>query len=485
MRAARGYNKGDVSVDTKATPTDSTAARLPERPEEPAKAGTSHDLLARILGTLTRRPSKASGTLKAQRAISLCHALLSERGEVSGLQIAGEVLTLVGTFDRDARAAFFDLLVEEFSPNPEAVKRCAEAYRADSSQMNLLRLQQAVEPSRRELFRRLNVAREGIGALVTMRRQLLGELDAHPYWRAIDADFTHLFKSWFNRGFLELRQIDWRTSAAVLEKLIQYEAVHQIQGWHDLRRRLQADRRCYGFFHHALPEEPIIYIEVALTRGVSSEVQTLLDPDSAVSDCKSADSAVFYSITNCQEGLRGVSFGHLLIKQVVENLQRELPQLKTFATLSPIPSFRRWLLDQTGSRQSPRLARLLTQLDQPEWWKQPALTSALKLELAPLCAYYLLYAKRGKEPFDPVARFHLGNGARLLRLNWLSDTSPSGISRSGGLTVNYLYDLAELERNHEVYTRDFKVIASRSFERTAASAMVRSGPTPQDANLPL
>jgi len=473
-----------VSVEGKSSTTE--AARSAEQPAETPRSGASHDLLARILGTLTRRPAKgSSGAIKAQRAIALCHALLSERGEVSGLQIAAETLALYNTFDREARIAFFDLLVEAFSPNPETIKHSADVYRSDPSQMNLMRLQQAVEPSRRELFRRLNVARDGMASLVQMRRSLLGELDAHPYWRAIDADFTHLFKSWFNRGFLELRQIDWRTSAAVLEKLIQYEAVHQIQGWHDLRRRLQADRRCYGFFHHALPEEPIIYIEVALTRGVSSEVQTLLDPGSAVSDCKAADSAVFYSITNCQEGLRGVSFGHLLIKQVVENLQRELPQIKTFATLSPIPGFRRWLLDQTGSRQSPKLARLLALLDQPDWWKQPAVTSALKVDLAPLCAYYLLYAKRGKEPFDPVARFHLGNGARLLRLNWLGDTSPSGISRSAGLIVNYLYDLAEVERNHEVYTRDFKVIASRSFERTAASALLRSGSAPRDTNAAL
>ena len=474
-----------MSVDAKSSTAEPAATRLSERPSEQTRPAASHDLLARILGTLTRRPQKGSGAVKAQRAIALCQALLSERGEVSGLQIAGETLALFASFDRDARTAFFDLLVEEFSPSPETVKRCADAYRSDPSQMNLMRLQQAVEPSRRELFRRLNVVREGMGTLVQMRRSLLSELETHPYWRAIDADFTHLFKSWFNRGFLELRQIDWGTSAAVLEKLIQYEAVHQIQGWHDLRRRLQADRRCYAFFHHALPEEPIIYIEVALTKGVSSEVQTLLNPDAVVSDCKSADSAVFYSITNCQEGLRGVSFGHLLIKQVVENLQRELPQLKTFATLSPVPGFRRWLLDQTGARQSPKLSRLLAQLDQPDWWQQHTVTSTLKAELAPLCAYYLLYAKRGKEPLDPVARFHLGNGARLLRLNWLGDTSASGLSRSAGLTVNYLYDLSELERNHEAYTRDFKVIASRSFERTAASAQWRSSAPPQDASLPL
>jgi malonyl-CoA decarboxylase len=432
-------------------------------------------LLTKILGSLTRRPVRGSGRQSAHRAITLCHALLSERGEVSGMQIAAETLAVYHSLDRAARAAFFDALVREFSPSPEIVRQASDAYLIDPSQANLLRLQHAVEPSRRELFRRFNIARDGMAALVQMRRDLLADLDANPRWIGVDADFAHLFKSWFNRGFLELRQIDWRTSAAVLEKLIEYEAVHQIQGWRDLRRRLQADRRCYAFFHHALPDEPIIFIEVALTQGLSAAVQTLLDPESTVSNSNAADTAIFYSITNCQEGLRGVSFGHLLIKQVVENLRRELPRLKTFATLSPIPGFRRWLVDQAGACQSPRLSRLLTELEHAEWWKQHAMSSELKADLAPLCAHYLLYAKRGNEPLDPVARFHLGNGARLQRLNWLGDTSSNGLARSAGLTVNYVYDLAELERNHEAYTREFKVIASRSFERIAASALLVEG----------
>jgi malonyl-CoA decarboxylase len=192
---------------------------------------------------------------------------------------------------------------------------------------------------------------------------------------------------------------------------------------------------------------------------------------------------MFYSITNCQEGLRGVSFGHLLIKQVVENLNRELPHLKRFATLSPMPGFRQWLLEQTGVRQSSRLSRLLAQLDQPDWWKQTAMTNTLKADLFLFGAHYLLYAKRGKEPFDPVARFHLRNGARLHRLNWLGDTSSSGISRSAGLTVNYLYNPTEVERNHELYTREFKVIASRSVARIATSATLQSDEGPQDKNL--
>ena len=214
---------------------------------------------------------------------------------------------------------------------------------SDPSSDNLLRLQRVVEPPRQELFRRLNLAPEGTRALVQMRSQVLREIDGGAGLETLAADLGHLLTSWFNRGFLTLQRIDWHSSAAVLQKLIEYEAVHQIQGWHDLRRRLEADRRCYAFFHSALPEEPLIFIEVALTRGMSDRVQPLLDPDSAVNDPQSADSAIFYSITNCQEGLRGVPFGSLLIKQVVEDLKKSLPRIRTFATLSPIPGFRRWL----------------------------------------------------------------------------------------------------------------------------------------------
>src|SRR5581483_6725507 len=271
----------------------------------------------RLNGAGPRNPTRA-----ARKAIALCRNLLSERGEVSGTLLASEALAAYQSLDEISRTGFFDLLAEEFSPDPERVGRAGDAYRTNPSPENLLRLQAAVESPREELFRRLNLAPGGTRVLVELRGRLLRKMDQNPQWEPVVADLERLLTAWFNRGFLELRRIDWRTSAIVLEKLIRYEAVHEIQGWNDLRRRLEADRRCYAFFHPALPEEPIIFIEAALTRGMTEKVQPLLDPDSPVMSPASADSAMFYSITNCQEGLRGVPFGSFLIKRVVEDLGR-------------------------------------------------------------------------------------------------------------------------------------------------------------------
>jgi malonyl-CoA decarboxylase len=339
----------------------------------------------------------------------------------------------------------------------------ADAYRADPSAPNLLRLQDAAEPPRQELFRRLNMAPGGTAALVEMRRLLLKSADK-PHWKVIDADLLHLLRSWFNRGFLRLERIDWRTSAIVLEKLIQYEAVHAIEGWRDLRRRLESDRRCYAFFHPQLPDEPLIFIEVALTRGMSAHVQPLLDVRSPVGAAPSADCAMFYSITNCQEGLRGISFGNLLIKQVAEDLKREFPHLRRFATLSPIPGFRRWLDAQKDGLSSHK--ELLSRLDDPAW-PLGEVPEGLEKLLLRLCAHYLLHAKQGPEPLDPVARFHLGNGAALERINWMGDSSEQGMSRSAGMMVNYLYRLAEVERNHDRYFREHHIVASSAAEKLA------------------
>lgn len=400
---------------------------------------------------------------------ALCHGLLSERGEVSGVLLATQARQVYESFEAPQRHAFFDVLVKEFSPDPDAVGRSGDAYRADPSAANLAELQRVVEPPRQELFRRLNMAPGGTRMLVDLRRDLLEETRAHPEWTAIAADLEHLLASWFNRGFLTLQRIDWTTPANILEKLIQFEAVHAIQGWSDLQRRLQADRRCYGFFHPALPGEPIIFIEVALTRGMSAQVQPLVDPLSPISDPGEADTAIFYSITNCQAGLRGVPFGSFLIKRVAEDLAAEFPRLRKFATLSPIPGFRSWLKQVSGN---PKVADVLAKLEGGAWLEDKALAADLGDELEPLCAYYLTHAKHGREPLDPVARFHLRNGARLERINWLGDTSVLGIDRSAGLMVNYVYRLDDVERNHELYTKQYKVIASHHIDWLAKSCVL-------------
>ncbi len=433
----------------------------------------------------TAKALSRSSSRSVQQLTKLCHSLMSERGEVSGVHLASQAQLSYDSLDAASRHAFFDTLVREFSPDPDEVGLRGEAYRDDPSAANLAELQRIVEPPRQELFRRLNMAPGGTRMLVNMRRDLLDETRNHPQWTAIEADLAHLLASWFNRGFLSLQRIDWTTPANVLEKLIQFEAVHAIQGWSDLQRRLQADRRCYAFFHPALPGEPIIFIEVALTRGMSAAVQPLVDPLSPISDPQEADCAIFYSITNCHPGLRGVPFGSFLIKRVAENLGAEFPRLRKFATLSPVPGFRAWLQQMVESevRHWQKLGPAVALLDGSEWLDDRMLSERLRRQLEPLCAYYLLYAKQGKEPLDPVARFHLRNGARLERINWLGDTSSAGIRRSAGLMVNYIYRLEDVERNHESYTKQYKVTASHHIDWLAKRSVLAAESTAR-AELP-
>ncbi|MGE3705497.1 MAG: malonyl-CoA decarboxylase [Vicinamibacterales bacterium] len=434
---------------------------------------TNRPFLARMLRSLS---GDASRSVSAPDAIALCRALLSEHGELSGTRMANDVVEAYGALDADGLEQFFDLLAREFSADPEVIDAAASAYKAVPSQANLTRLQHAVEPARQELFRRINVATSGIAALLDMRRTILRTLRDHPDRAGIDADLVHLFRSWFNRGFLRLQRIDWRTSALILERLIQYEAVHQIQGWDDLRRRLDADRRCYAFFHPALPDEPLIFIEIALTRGMPAAIQPLLALSAPPIDPSSADSAIFYSITNCQEGLRGISFGSFLIKQVVEDLTRTFPALDTFATLSPVPGFADWLAAGSLPWALPEpLAQILSRSSRGDAAVDPAALEPLRDEVMRLCAYYLLHAKRGDAPLDPVARFHLANGARMERLNWMGDVSATGMRRALGLTVNYVYGLADVEKHHDAYAREYRIVASRDLERLAQPPARRGG----------
>lgn len=407
---------------------------------------------------------------RARRAIELCHALVSQGGEVSGAAIALDTLAAYDNLPHNSRAAFFDSLVSEFSPDTDELERAYSAYSAERTQDNLVRLQRCVEAPRQELFRRLNAAPGGTAALVAMRRQVLDALKKHPEWKGIDADLAHLFGAWFNRGFLTLERIDWYTPAIVLEKLIKYEAVHEIAGWHDLQRRLAADRRCFAFFHPALPHEPLIFIEVAFTKGMSASIEPLLAPETPQLDPQTADTAIFYSITNCQTGLRGISFGNLLIKQVAQRLGNEFPRIKTFSTLSPIPGFRAWLRTVLKANSSLPNGQgdLLARIETPEWHTTPHEAERVRKVLVPFAAHYLACAKQEREAADPVARFHLGNGARLERINWLADTSKRGMQQSAGLMVNYLYRLEDVEHNHEMYVREQRVAASRDLRRLAA-----------------
>lgn len=406
--------------------------------------------------------------------IDLCEALLSGRGEASGVAIAGDILTSYRELDRDQKVAAFSAFLERFGADMDAVNSAVETLQADPGDPQALRnLHRVSEPRRQELIRRLNLAPGGTRALVDMRSDLLGLLKDHPDLREVDRDFEHLFSSWFNRGFLVMHRIDWSTPAAILEKIIEYEAVHEIRDWDDLRRRIGlADRRLYAFFHPALIDDPLIFVEVALTRQIPEAIAPLLAEERAEIDAAQATTAVFYSISNCQVGLRGISFGSFLIKQVVEELRREIPGLKNFVTLSPVPGFSKWLrqsLSEEDGIASAFLGESLTEaVKTGDWIDDEAISMAAENVLPGLCAHYLTREKdRQGRPLDPVARFHLGNGARLERINWLGDISPNGRRQAQGFMVNYLYDLKYIEKNHEAFAANGAIAASTPVTRLA------------------
>jgi len=407
---------------------------------------------------------------------SLAQSLLSGQGEASGVALATRLLDAYGALPEVARTAFFDLLLQRFGVDPAALKRAIADYERRPDGETALRIHRAAEPRRQELIRRMNLAPGGTQQLVRMREHLLAAMREQPGLAVVDADFRHLFASWFNRGFLVLRRIDWATPAHVLEKIIRYEAVHAITSWESLRLRLEpADRRCFGFFHPALDSEPLIFVEVALTQEVPDGIGPLLQADRSPVPPHRATTAVFYSISNCQTGLRGVSFGSFLIKQVAEDLRRELPTLDTFVTLSPMPGFCRWLAAARRADNSvlPAADRVaLRDIDDPGWHLQPA--KALREALTRAALRYLFDAKDDAGmPRDPVSRFHLGNGARLERLDWLGDVSVNGLAQGAGFMVNYLYDLDAVERNHETFANQGDIVASAGLRRSHRNAVER------------
>ena len=420
---------------------------------------------------LIKRERRETAHERSAGLIELCEDLLSGRGEASGVALAQEILARYGEMTTGPRIAFFESLARTFGHDQTRIDRAIAAWRQSPSDATAFDLHAASEPRRLELFRRLNLAPGGTAALVRMREQLLDAMDHRDDLAVVDNDFVHLFSSWFNRGFLVLRRIDWSTSASILEKIIRYEAVHEIRDWADLRRRIDPpDRRCYAFFHPALVDEPLIFVEVALTRAIPGAIAPILSDKRDPVEPKRATTAVFYSITNCQRGLTGVTFGHFLIKQVVEEVSRDIPSVGTFVTLSPTPNFAEWLNRERAKSVSAAIddadRQALAALDTDNWWRAPDIAEGLREPFLRAAAWYYLRARNGRGlPVDAVARFHLGNGARLERLDWLADTSERALRQSYGLMVNYLYDLDYIERNHEAYAQHRAVVAASSVTR--------------------
>jgi malonyl-CoA decarboxylase len=423
---------------------------------------------------LIKRERREPAHERSAGLIELSEDLLSGRGEASGVALAREILGDYAELTTGPRIAFFETLADRFGPDAERLDAAIAAWQRAPSDETATELHLASEPRRHELFRRLNLAPNGTAALVRMREQLLDAMDHRDDLVAVDRTFLHLFSSWFNRGFLVLRRISWSTPAIILEKIIRYEAVHEIHDWNDLRRRIDPpDRRCYAFFHPAMVDEPLIFVEVALTRAIPGAIAPILSDKREPVAPQRATTAVFYSITNCQRGLGGVTFGHFLIKQVVEEVSREVPSVGTFVTLSPAPNFAEWLNRERANAASVALddadREALSALDSEGWWRSPDIAERVREPFIRAAAWYYLRARNGRSlPVDSVARFHLGNGARLERLDWLADTSERALRQSYGLMVNYLYDLDYIERNHEAYAQHRAVVAASAVTRLVA-----------------
>ena len=452
-----------------------------------SETSTNVTFFAGLMQTVADRGRKLVGYRRAaplgvDSLLGLAQKLLTGRGEASGAALAVSILAGYSALAPAQRLEFLTGAATRFGPDLNKLGEAARKFLDKPDESEAARLMRMAEPRRQELMRRLNHAPGGTLALVRMREDMIGALKDSPALAALDADFVHLFASWFNRGFLVLRRIDWNSPANILEKIIRYEAVHAIHGWDDLRRRLEPpDRRLYAFFHPALGDEPLIFVEVALTDAIPGAIAPLLASDRLELAPQAATTAVFYSISNAQRGLARVSFGNFLIKQVVEELKREWPRLAHFVTLSPAPGFAAWLRREAEDENSPvlslRARRTMELLDKPNWPTKAAAREALNRILAPLAAHYFLYARSpAGRILDPVARFHLGNGARLERLNPLGDLSEAGLRQSHGLMVNYLYDLDHIEENHEAFANKNEVVASPAVRKLARTRPPENAP---------
>lgn len=396
----------------------------------------------------------------------MCKTLLNRRGEASGTALAKEIVDSFNKMSQATKNDFLLMLTESFAPDAEKIGAAAKNYLKNQDNDTLYSLSRAVETPRLDLLRLLNIAPGGTSAIINMRESLLKKLKGDKRLEPLDYDLLHVLTAWFNRGFLKFERIDWNTPAVILEKLIAYEAVHEIEGWRDLRRRLAEDRRCFAFFHPALPNEPLIFVEVAFTKGIASKIEPLISLENQDHNSVQPDTAIFYSISNCQDGLKGISFGNFLIKQVVDSICVEMPEIKNFCTLSPIPKFLSWLhkdyLNRSVTLFSKSEARLISQ---KEWFMDGSIRRKLKDKLSKICAQYLCMEKKRNHPFDPVTRFHLGNGAEIEKINWGADLSDRGLSQSGGLMVNYRYNPAKIISNHESYVNDGRIAISSKVKR--------------------
>ena len=390
---------------------------------------------------------------------SLCRMMMKSDGEYSSLFLAERILNAFAKLDYRERLAFFSVLLDDYDIDVNNIKAAVEDYEQNPDAANLLSVTHAAEPGRQELLRRINLAQHGTRRLVKMREHLLAAMREKPELKKIDTDFHHLFNAWFNRSFLLMQPIDWTTPAHILEKIIAYEAVHEIASWSELRRRLQpSDRYCYAFFHPSMEDEPLVFVEVALTDQVPRGIGEILHRDTESYAPENPSCAVFYSISNCHTGLAGVSFGNFLIKQVATSLKQRIPQLKTFSTISPAPGFRSWLEAQAQERED--IASLLAEFGADA-------DETMRARAEKLAASYFLEQKNSRgRPLDPVARFHLKNGAILERINILGNPAEKGMERSLGTMVNYVYDLSRVEENHEEYVKNNRVISSTQVKKT-------------------
>lgn len=443
--------------------------KQPEGTINPGQAGSLLRILDSVIVAgrtiLNRRGRQPTAPHHPPHSIAeLCTELVKHRGEASGLALAREILDRYAMLKESDKLLFFEILLRNFPIDAERVIAAAERYRNNPNFDRLGELAKAMASPRQKLFRRLNMVPGGTGALVEMRGDLLNFLPQKPTLSALEAELKLLLIEWFNRGFLQLQQINWDSSARVLEKIIEHEAVHEINGWSDLRSRLKEDRRLFAFFHPAMPDDPVIFVEIALGRNSATAIAPLIDIKRQVLELTDVDTATFYSISNCHSGLQGISFGNFLIKQVTEHLRAEIPSIKRFETLSPVPGFRDWLQHLLHKKPLPPDLKLLRNLNKPgyDWSGCSASVRSMCLRL---CADYLIKAKRGELPVDPVARFHLSNGAYLDNIHWAADLSANGLRRSYGLMVNYVYKPEDIEKNHEAYFEECKVAVSGNLRK--------------------